>query len=67
MDDAGLVVAALPGGAPPLYARIDRAPGPDGRLLCLEAEVTDPTLVPDLAPETAGLLARATVAPAARS
>lgn len=61
VDDAARVLAAIPGEASPLYARIDGAADTDGRLVCLEAEVIDPTLFLDLAPETAGLLARATL------
>ena len=56
------MLAALPGGRAPFYARIDGAPGRDGRLVCLEAEVIDPTLFLDFAPATAELLARATLA-----
>ena len=62
--DATRVLAALPSGRAPLYARIDGVPGRDGRLVCLEAEVIDPTLFLDLAPVTAELLARATLAAA---
>ncbi len=60
--DAARVLAALPGRAAPLYARIDGAPHSDGRFVYLEAEVIDPTLFLDLAPATAELLARATLA-----
>ncbi len=60
--DTARVLAALPGGRAPLYARIDGAPGRDGRRVCLEAEVNDPTLFLDLAPTTAELLARSTLA-----
>jgi glutathione synthase/RimK-type ligase-like ATP-grasp enzyme len=65
LEDAQRVLSALPGGSPPLYARIDGVPGRDGRLACLEAEVVDPALFLDLAPETAAAFARATLEHAA--
>jgi len=60
--DAVRCLAALPGETPPLYARIDGVPSPDGHLICLEAEAIDPTLFFDLAPETADKFAEATFA-----
>ncbi len=59
IEDAARILDLLP--ARPLYARIDgvvRA----GSLLCTELELTDPGLYFDLAPESAGKLAVATLA-----
>lgn len=58
---AEAVLRALPVDAPPLYARIDGLECAEG-FLCLEAEVIDPALFFFLAPESADLMARATVA-----
>lgn len=60
-EGAERVLRALPGDAPPLYARIDGVEV-DGGFVCLEAELVDPALFLHLAPESAELLARATVA-----
>jgi hypothetical protein len=50
-------------GAPPLYARIDLLPGPDGAPLLLELELAEPSLFlamdPGAADRTAAALARA--------
>jgi glutathione synthase/RimK-type ligase-like ATP-grasp enzyme len=61
LEDAARILGALPGDAPPLYARIDGVPDRDGRLVCLEAEVIEPDLFLDLAPETAQSFASATL------
>lgn len=58
---AEAVLCALPGSAPPLYARIDGIECAEG-FVCLEAEVIDPALFFPLAPESAERMARATVA-----
>ena len=44
LDVAHHAVAAIPGGAAPLYARVDVVPGPDGTPLLLELELTEPSL-----------------------
>lgn len=41
---ARAALAATPGGAPLLYARVDLIPGPDGRPRILEVELTEPSL-----------------------
>ena len=41
---AARVLAAVPGGAPLLYARVDMVPGPDGAPLLLELELVEPSL-----------------------
>jgi glutathione synthase/RimK-type ligase-like ATP-grasp enzyme len=54
------VVAAVPGG-PPLYARVDLLPGPDGPVL-LELELAEPSFFLDLVPEASGTVADAVIA-----
>jgi hypothetical protein len=41
---ARAALAAVPGGAALLYARVDMVPGPDGDPLLLELELTEPSL-----------------------
>lgn len=38
------VLAAIPGGLVPAYARVDLVPGPDGAPLLLELELTEPSV-----------------------
>ncbi len=61
LGQARRVLDAMPGDAPPLYARIDGLNDGAGRFVCLEAEAIDPTLFLQLAPDTAGVLADATL------
>jgi len=56
------VLAAVPGGTPLLYARIDLIPGPDGAPLLIELELTEPSLFLGYAPGAATRLAEAIVA-----
>ena len=44
LEVAAAAVAAVPGGSPLLYARVDVVPGPDGTPVLMELEVTDPCL-----------------------
>lgn len=60
LEAAAKVLAAIPSETIPLYARIDGVEDGQGDFICLEAEVVDPTLFLNLAPETADLLADAT-------
>jgi hypothetical protein len=54
------VLSAVPGGAADLlYARVDLLPGPDGTLLLLELELTEPSLFLYTAPGSADRLAAA--------
>jgi hypothetical protein len=54
------VLAAVPGGPSRLlYARVDLAPGPDGRPLLMELELTEPQLSLGHAPGAADRLAEA--------
>lgn len=59
-EAAERVLRALPVEVPPLYARVDGVEVGDA-FVCLEAEVIDPALFFQVAPESAELLARATV------
>lgn len=59
LADATRVLEAA--GAPTLYARVDGI-ARFGRLICTELEVTEPNLYMDTVPETAVLMAQATVA-----
>jgi glutathione synthase/RimK-type ligase-like ATP-grasp enzyme len=59
-DVAQRVLAAIP-GEPPLYARVDLLPGPDGPVL-LELELAEPSFFLDLVPEAAGTVADAVIA-----
>ena len=49
-------------GEPPLYARVDLVPGPDGRPLLLELELTEPSLFLTVGDGAAGRLATAIAA-----
>ena len=60
------VLAAVPGGADLLYARVDLLPGPDGRPVLLELELTEPSLFLWTAPGSADRLADAVVRALAR-
>jgi len=53
-------LAAVPGAAVPLYARVDLLPGPDGPLV-LEVELVEPSLFLDLVPGAADRFAAAIV------
>jgi hypothetical protein len=53
------VLAAVPGGADLLYARVDLLPGPDGSPVLLELELTEPSLFLYTAPGSADRLADA--------
>jgi glutathione synthase/RimK-type ligase-like ATP-grasp enzyme len=54
------ILAAVPGGRDSLlYARVDLAPGPDGRPMLLELEVTEPSVFLATAPGSADRFARA--------
>ncbi len=55
------VLAAVPGGADLLYARVDLLPGPDGLPVLLELELTEPSLFLWTAPGPADRLADAVV------
>jgi hypothetical protein len=59
VDDAYAVLDAI--GEPTLYARIDGV-GRRGRLICIEVELTDPSLYMELQPQAALALARETMA-----
>lgn len=63
LADAVRVLEAT--AAPTLYARVDGI-ARFGRLVCTELEVTEPNLYMDVVPETAVLMAQATVAAARR-
>ena len=60
------VLAAVPGGADLLYARVDLLPGPDGQPVLLELELTEPSLFLWTAPGSADRLADAVVRAAGR-
>jgi hypothetical protein len=50
-DEAGLARAALAAApSPVLYARVDLAPGPDGRPILMELELIEPSLFFDSGP-----------------
>jgi hypothetical protein len=57
--DAVLAVVADRFGAPPLYARVDLLPGPDGAPMVLEVELTEPSLFLAHAPGAPQRLAEA--------
>ncbi|GAA1833323.1 hypothetical protein [Actinomadura chokoriensis] len=44
LDVANRALAAVPGGADLLYARVDLIPGPDGTPMIIELELTEPNL-----------------------
>lgn len=44
LDVANRALAAVPGGADLLYARVDLIPGPDGDPMIIELELTEPNL-----------------------
>lgn len=44
LDVASRALAAVPGGADLLYARVDLIPGPDGGPMIIELELTEPNL-----------------------
>jgi hypothetical protein len=57
---AAQVMSSLPSHVdPPLYARIDVVPGPDGRPLLIELELTEPSLFFEHAPGSAARFAAA--------
>ncbi|UQX90182.1 hypothetical protein M6D93_09325 [Jatrophihabitans telluris] len=58
---ADRILAHLAASRPLLYARIDLLPGPDGPLL-VEAELTEPSLFFEFAPEAADVMADVIVA-----
>ncbi len=57
LELAGRVMAAAPSGL--LYARVDLAPGPDGKPMLLEFEAAEPSLFFTYEPAAAGRLAKA--------
>ena len=62
VDVARAALAAVPGGQPLLYARVDLVPGPDGEPVVLELELTEPSLFLRYAPGSAQRCARAVAA-----
>lgn len=60
-DLADQVLASIPGGHVPLYARIDLIPDADGRPVLLELELTEPSLFFTHDADAADRLAQATV------
>jgi glutathione synthase/RimK-type ligase-like ATP-grasp enzyme len=59
LDVGARALAAVPGGARPLYARVDLVPGPGGEPLLLELELTEPSLFLGLAEGAADRMAAA--------
>jgi glutathione synthase/RimK-type ligase-like ATP-grasp enzyme len=59
VEVARAALAAVPGPAPLLYARVDLVPGEDGQPVVLELELTEPSLFLWLAPGAAGRYAAA--------
>ncbi len=59
---AAAVMAMLPFGQPPLYARIDMVRLDDGQLAVIEAELIEPYLYPEQGPHFGAMLADAMLA-----
>ncbi|MEU5989342.1 hypothetical protein ABZ806_10210 [Spirillospora sp. NPDC047418] len=62
LDVAARALAAVPGGADLLYARVDLIPGPDGAPLIIELELTEPNLYLHHGPGSAERFAKAIAA-----
>lgn len=62
LDVAARALAAVPGGADLLYARVDLIPGPDGAPLIIELELTEPNLYLHHGPGSAERFAKAITA-----